>query len=272
VSQIMTMNSLPVVLDPLLQKHDAPGVRAFVLMGSHARGEAGPHSDIDLVYFVDDSLPEAEAVTYLVDSQLVVVSCVTPAKVESWFSEPDAATSAIAGVRSARPLMDRQGYFAAIQTRAKVFTWTEEMQAKADQWAGNMMVGLIEEVHKGLEGLRRQDVGRLLNARFGLSWLLSKTMQVQRGILVSGDNGFYNEVAQAVGVQSRWTQLRQQAFGIEGSTGRAPMLTEQVEAGLWLYVETAHLLGNSLSDRDAELVQQTVERIRQTLGRAEPDA
>jgi len=264
-------NTLQGLLESLIQQYDGPGVGSFVIMGSHARGDAGPHSDVDFVVFVDESLPEVEAVTHLVDDRLIVASRVTPSQVERWFTEPEAAAATITGLRSARPLVDREGYFAAIQARANAFTWDDEMQVKADQWAGSMMVGLIEEVHKGLEGLRRQHVGRLLNARFGLSWLLSKTVQVQRGILIAGDNTFYDEVAEVVGADSRWSRLRRSAFGIEDDKGRGHTLRAQVEAGLWLYVETAGLLSDSLPAQDAHLITQTVERIRQTLERAEPD-
>jgi hypothetical protein len=62
------------------------------------------------------------------------------------------------------------------------------MQARANQQASAMLVGWFEEVHKGLAGLQQNDIGRLLNARHGLSWGLGRVMKVQRGILMSGDN------------------------------------------------------------------------------------
>lgn len=76
------------------------------------------------------------------------------------------------------------------------------------------MVGWIEEVHKGLEGRRRRDPGRLLSASFDLSWGLSSIVKMQRGVLVSGDNGFFNEVAKAAGEETMWSQLRAIAFGV----------------------------------------------------------
>lgn len=245
------------LLQPLIDQYTDPRVRAFVLMGSHARGDAGLHSDVDLVRFVDATGEDDEAVTHLVDGHLVVVSTVTPAKVEAWFTEPEATTASMAGVRSARPLRDEEGYFATIQARAHAFVWDEQMQDKANRYASGMLVGLIEEVHKGLEGLRRNHTGRLLNARFGLSWLLSRTVQVQRGILISGDNGFYDEIAQAADIPPRWVELRQAAFGI-AEEGLHP----QVQAGLNLYIETARLLDGALADRDRPLIQATVERIQ----------
>ncbi len=241
----------------LIERYHSPGARAFALMGSHARGDAGPHSDLDLVRFVDDTVNDTAAYTHLVDGQLVVISTVTPAQVAAWFSEPEAATSSIAGVRSARPLVDADGYFAAIQARAHAFVWDEAMQAKANHYASEMLVGLIEEVHKGLEGLRRDHTGRLLNARFGLSWLLSRTVQVQRGVLISGDNGFYDELAQSAEIPTRWIELRRAAFGIAETS-----LRQQVMAGLQLYIETAQLLDAALHADQRPLIHATVERIQ----------
>jgi hypothetical protein len=167
----------------------------------------------------------------------------------------------ILGICTARSLLDRHSTFAAIQRRAQAFKWDAEIQQKANRWASQQLVGLIEEVHKELEGLRRNDIGRMLNARFGCSWGLSKVVGVQKGVLLSGDNGFYDEVGEAVGADSEWTQLRQIAFGIEDKDGKAPYLREQVTAGLRLYVVTAQLLANALEPADVILIEQTIKLI-----------
>lgn len=39
--------TLPFPRDELLPRFDGPGVGAIVLMGSYARGDPGPHSDVD---------------------------------------------------------------------------------------------------------------------------------------------------------------------------------------------------------------------------------
>jgi hypothetical protein len=253
----------------LVHRFDGPDVRALVLMGSHARGDAGPYSDIDLVRFVAAGAGElAGHGSHLIDGTLVVVSNVEPATVERWFTDASAALENIAGVRSARPLRDRDGYFAAIQARAKEFTWTAELQAQADALASEQMVGWIEETHKGLEGLRRQHPGRLLNGLFGLTFGLSRVMQLHHGVLLSGDNGFYDEVAAAVGVDSAWTHLRAVAFGVAEVHGRPPSLRERVVAGLGLYVTTAELLDAVLLPAHRPLIEETVQLINQTIERA----
>jgi predicted nucleotidyltransferase len=264
----MRVQSLP-NFDLLAKKFDSPGVNAIVLVGSYARGTPGLFSDVDLVRFIGKGgdKPFFNDGSYLIDDFLVTVSSVNTEQIEDWFSRPEIAVNVICGIRSARPLLDRSNAFEAIQRRAQVFTWDAEMQQKANHWASQQMVGLIEEVHKGLEGLRSNDVGRMLNARFGLSWGLSRVIGVQKGVLLSGDNGFYAEVAEAVGVDSEWVCLRQTAFAIEDRYGESPSLQEQVIAGLRLYITTVELLGDVIEPDDAAMVKQTVKLIEAELGK-----
>ena len=255
----------PVPIEQLIHRFNAPAVHALVLMDSYARGEAGPYSDIDIVRFTDGTeLPGADS--YLFDGHLVVVSDVTPGQVERWFSEPEAATDGIMGGRSAQALLDRDGYFSGIQAHARAFVWEQAMQARANQQASAMLVGWIEEVHKGLAGLQQNDIDRLLNARHGLSWGLGLVMKVQRGILMSGDNALYDQLSRAMGRQSEWVRLLRTAFGIESEEGKAPTLSEQVRAGLRLYILTAELLAPVLRTEDRPLITHTVQLIRETLG------
>jgi predicted nucleotidyltransferase len=263
----MQMQSLP-NFDLLVQKFDSPSVKAMVLMGSYARGTAGLFSDVDLVRFTSegDVKPSISDGSYLIDDFLVTISSVSPRQIEEWFSCPEIAVNVISGIRTAHPLLDRSSTFEVVQRRAQAFTWDAEMQQKANHWASQQMVGWIEEVHKGLEGLRRKDIGRMLNARFGCSWGLSRVVGVHKGLLLSEDNSFYDEVGEAVGMDSEWVRLRRVAFGIEGQDGKAPSLREQVVAGLRLYVATVQLLGHVLEPTDAVLVKQTVTLIETELG------
>ena len=254
--------------DLLVQKFADPDVKALVLMGSHASGTAGLFSDVDLVRFTGEAgvkLSPGDG-SYLVDNWLVTLSSVDPLQVEQWFSCPEIAVQVISGIRTARSLSDRSGIFESIQRRAHAFNWDAEMQQKANCWVSQQMVGWIEEVHKGLEGLRRKDIGRLLNARFGCSWGLSRVVEVHKGLLLSGDNSFYDEVGEALGLDSEWVRLRRIAFGIEGQDGQAPSLREQVVAGLRLYVATVQLVGSILEHTDAVLVDHTVALIETEIG------
>jgi hypothetical protein len=143
--------------------------------------------------------------------------------------------------------------------------WDQEMQRKAGAFVSREMVGWIEEVHKGLQGLRTTDVGRLLNARFGLSWGLIRLLCVARGVLLKGDNSFFQQALEAVGDGSRWARLCRRAFGIETQTGELFPLSDQVRAGLALYALTAEMLIDMLQPGERELVLETARLIQKGL-------
>ncbi|GCE45817.1 nucleotidyltransferase-like protein [Thermosporothrix hazakensis] len=253
---------LPLPTSLLLERFDAPGVRSIIITGSYARGKANPYSDLDLVRLTDGSEVPGEG-SYLLDGVFVVVSNKSPDALEACFTDPRRAVAAIGALQTAIPLLDRDAYFTRLQQRARAFTWTDELQQQANRFASEELVGLIEEVRKGLAGLRSKDIGRMLNAQFGLTWSLSRVMMVQQGmVFASSDNAVYEGVATRIGLQSRWVRLRRQAFGIEDEHGTTPTLREQIIAGLWLYVETVCLLEAVLQAEDAPLIQHTVELIR----------
>ena len=256
---------LPFDLDEFWKQWGSPRPQAIALLGSYARGDAGPFSDVDLLFLLPADAPPPERTSFLVEDRLVTVNAVTPDQIDGWFTEPEQTVNAVAALRDALPLQDPDGLFAVVQRRAHAFVWTAEMQAKADRYASRELVGLIEEAHKGLEGLRRNDTGRLLNARFGLSWLLARVMRVQRGILGNSDNSFYDDVRASLGHESRWSRLLATAFGAAMPDSASLSLHEKVIAGLRLYCETARLLADALQPDDRPLTEATVARIEQNL-------
>ncbi len=237
---------------------DTQEIVSIALMGSFARNDAGTFSDVDIVRFHwRNDTRQVESTTHFIRGDLVVVSDVVPSQIEGWFTDPEQATTYIAGIRNARTLRDEEGYFRAIQDRAHQFVWDEAMQQKANAYASSQMVGWIEEVHKGLEGLRRCDDGRLINARHGLSWGLTDVMRVQKGILISGDNSSYLAVTAALGERSEWVRLSRKSFAIDGDVS----LAGQVRAGLRLYVLTAEQLTEIFKPEELTLIEETVKRI-----------
>jgi hypothetical protein len=230
---------------------------AVTLMGSHARGEAQHYSDIDLVCFVRSATtPEPD--THYVDRQLVVVSYVTTEQTEAWFTEPKQVVEVMRNLQQAKPLIDRTGTFAQLQQRAQEFQWTPAHQRKADAYAANQMIELIEEVHKGLNGLTQYHVGRLINASHGLAWGLTYAALVQKGVLASGDNGLLADAQTAMGRDSEWSQEQRRAFGIGSSLTDAVSLVEQTKASLRLYRLTYAMLQSVCKPGDCALIEKTI--------------
>ncbi|MBX3054158.1 MAG: nucleotidyltransferase domain-containing protein [Caldilineaceae bacterium] len=259
------MERLPIKLDHLLdslwREWDSSPPQAVALLGSHARGDAGPFSDVDLLFLMAGDAPPPERTSFLVDGLLVTVNAVVPEEIDGWFTEPEQVVNVVAALRDARPVQDPTGLFSALQRRANGFVWNASLQAKADRFASRELVGLIEEAHKGLEGLRQSDTGRLLNASFGLSWLLAGAVRVQQGVLSASDNHFFADVRRAVGLESRWSTLLALSFGVSAADEDPPSLAGRVRAGLALYCETARLLDSALQAKDRSLIKATVQRI-----------
>ncbi len=170
----------------------------------------------------------------------------------------------VAGLRTARALHDPQLHFSQIKERAETFCWTEALDRRADAWVAAQMVGWVEEVNKGLGGLSRNEVGRLLNARFGLSWGLARVMTLHQRILVRSDNTFYEQLGEALGEDSAWMALCRRAFGLISEVKGEP-LHDHVRAGLALYAMTAAMVNPTLGESQAELIEVTVKRIEAAL-------
>ncbi|CAF0793001.1 unnamed protein product [Adineta ricciae] len=248
-------------IDELIHRFDQSDVvQALILMGSYARNEAGPCSDIDLVRFVVKGAKLSNDGTHLFQNRTLITLCtVDENDYEQWFTDPYEATKWIAGLRIARALVNRNGFFTnGLQTRAHDFVWSDEMQSRANVEASRRMVGWCEEANKGLEGLRRSnDNGRLLNACHGLSWGLSEVIQIHRGILVSSDNNAFNEIELALGDNERMIDLRRVTFGITG----IKTLRQRVLAGLQFFVLLAEQMFDVWQGTDREIIQHTVEKI-----------
>jgi predicted nucleotidyltransferase len=249
-------------IDKLAQRFDKTDVvQALILMGSYARNEAGPNSDIDLIRFVIAGTKLSDNGTHLHENKILInISTVEPDEYEKWFIDPNEVTKWIAGLRVARVLIDRKDFFTnGLQIRAQRFVWDSTIQSRANIEASHRMVGWCEEAHKGLEGLRRNnDIGRLLNACHGLSWGLSEILQIQRGILVTSDNNVFKEVELALGNNTEMIELRRITFGVTGSY----TLRQRVIAGLQFYVLLAEQMSDVWQADDIQIIEHTIKQIR----------
>lgn len=258
---------LPISLNDLWPVWTGPAPSAVALLGSYARGDADEFSDVDILLLLPEDGPDPARTSFLINDRLVVINPVRPEQIGGWFTQPEQAVQAVASLREAVAIDDPAGDFARLQARANNFVWDAAMQAKADSFASGELVGLIEEAHKGLGGLGSGEPGRLLNASFGLSWLPARTVRIQRGVLGNSDNGFYADVRQAVGLDSRWSALLEAAFGVAEVGTSARSLPERVRAGLALYCETARLLDAAIQPDDRPLIEATVARIETNVTR-----
>src|SRR5688572_21781842 len=92
----------------------------FLLTGSHARGDATPLSDIDLIRIVNGIPPgesEREIVRYR-DGRLVSVAATTIKTLKNDMRQPKLAGWVVPALRQSRILADKDGSIADLKTAA----------------------------------------------------------------------------------------------------------------------------------------------------------
>lgn len=249
-------------LDRLAVELDDDTTVAVALMGSHARGDPTPCSDVDLLRFADRP-PETKSQSYTLmyrEGRLVSVMTTTIATRRQELSMPEQAIWAVPGLRQGRILLDKRGELARLKKDADDFRW-EPLQAAADEYASYNLMGNAEEVHKVLGALSRGDESAALYGTLGLCLNLPTIVAVQRGLLIETENAFFRKVQQSVGQDSAWTRWFRLAVGFEPTPPSATLVHTRAVAGLRLYEATARLLWHVLRPAHLAVVERTMDAI-----------
>jgi len=256
------MSCVPVLPDVLIADLAAEFTDAdtigMLLVGSYARGDATPHSDIDLIRFTA-ALPEADADRYTLayrEGHLVSLSTTTVDAKRAELGRPETAIWAVPGLRQARLLFDRDGALAALLGEAHAFRW-ELLQAEADAYVSYNVMGLAEEVHKVLGALAKGDEAVALYGTWGLVAGLLRAMIVQRGVLIRTENTYFQQAQEAAGPDSAWSRAFRVAVGLEMATA-----VTRAAVALRLYHETATLLAPALQPQHLAVIRGALARIR----------
>lgn len=260
-------------LAALTQQFGGEGVEALGLTGSFARGEATAHSDVDLLRFVAaDPIIERERYRlWLLAGRLVSVSTTTLASKRAELTRPETAIWAVPGLRQTRILLDRMGGLSALVAEACAFAWTPELRASAAAHTSETLTGLVEEVHKALGARERGDESAMLYAALGLQQSLIRAALVARGVLLASENDWFDAALRLGEPDSRWRRLLRVVVGYDTPPAAIAPARGRTEAALWLYVEAARLLAETVTADDAALVAEAVARIRAALDRAESE-
>lgn len=252
-------------IEPLLQRLAQELVdgnsEALGLTGSHARGDAGAYSDVDLWHFVH-RLPADPFAGYqlrMVQGHLVSISLRRLAQEAALMRAPVTAVDVVPSFRQMRVLHDPQGALARVIAEARAFEWGRLRPAAAAQ-AGYELCGNAEEVGKLLRALALDDE---LLACFWLNALLSglvRAVTLGLGLLVETENRQLQQLQAAVGVDSEWSRALRAALGLPP----APVAA-RARAGLRFYCATAALLAPTLQPAQAPVVAATLARIEAAL-------
>lgn len=239
-------------------------VTAIVLKGSCARGEATLYSDVDLaVFFYDPSKPSQHKQFYR-NGRLISVSIGTIEQHRKRFLIPQEAIFVVPSTREARILLDKEGSFEKLQREAHNWTW-EPLQKAANEFACEVMMDHTEIVIKALRAFLVQDELALTEMTLLIFLAVSDIVAVQRGILAYSGNSFFQQLQEAVGLDTTWTCYHRLIAGI-GESPVEKSLEVRGATALRLYQETANLLRPVLQTSEHnDVIEQTVIMIEEAL-------
>lgn len=159
------------IVEAVLAVH--PQAKALVCVGSMARGDATPWSDIDL-WVIGDGIPASTLA--VMDGRLLTLSSSTIKGVDDSFRDPATALQAVAAWRSAQVLHDPSHAADALMDRATAWNWSWIEEA-VPSWAAHQAAGLGEEV---LKLLAADAAGDALSARVQASLIALQLTSVVR--------------------------------------------------------------------------------------------
>ncbi len=212
------------------------GACAIALTGSHVRGDAHAHSDIDLIAIVR-RYPNADEnrgwlrSSRVVRGQLVTLSRHTPAIARADMRHPQFAPTYVPGWREAIILHDPDGIAVKLQREAVAWTW-ETIAKAADERVAEEIAGLAEEVHKLAGLLSVANAHGAAVQRSVIALQLAGLLALRHRILYSSENVLWDLVAERMG--EPWASTQAAALSESGET-----LDASCRAALRLYALAA---------------------------------
>jgi len=165
------------------------GAKATLLTGSHARGEARPESDIDVFAVGDGPREHIE----IVDGRAISVHWFAPEQARQRIQSPPHAIVSVAGWADAVVVDDPVGVGAELQREARAWSW-ERIEAEADAFAVDELVGWAEWVHKliaALQSERMLDAAAITN---DTALRLGRVVAIRCRVSARSENGLWEAI------------------------------------------------------------------------------
>lgn len=174
------------------------GAEAVVLVGSHARGDAGPESDVDILAVGPQEF------SYRLERRGGLLISTSSRPLRSYRAElddPGSVCAAVPAWREAVSLHDPEGIAASLIEEARAWTWGP-LERRCDGWVAEEITSLAEEAHKLISALRREDRQTAAIQRSILVVHLAPILAVHHRILYGSENALWDLVSNAMGERS----------------------------------------------------------------------
>jgi hypothetical protein len=248
-------------IQSVLENIDSPEVIGIGIVGSYARGQESKYSDVDLDIFVN-TLPETEFDRYTLrywDDKLISLKYTLLKEERAALKDPTRAIWAVPGLCGMQIVLDKGGSLAKLQQAAFKFDFSQ-LQPAANEYAAEQVMHCAEEVHKLLNGLARGHESTVLYSVWGLVKHLPGAVMVQRGLMMTSENQFFDLIQESVGRDSKWTRAFRTAWGLDPN---ASQYQSRGAAALTLYRLTAAMLDDLIPEKHREVVNRTLQLIKE---------
>ena len=244
-----------------LEQIDSPDIIGVGIVGSYARGQEGRYSDVDIDIYVG-KLPENPYDRYSLrywDNKLVSLKYALLDDERSALTNPRRAIWAVPGLRGMKIVLDKDGSVSTLQQAAQEFDWSP-LQPAADEYAAEQIMGNAEEAHKILNGLARGHESTVLYAGWGLVKNMLEAVAVQRGIMITSENRYFDLIQESVGRDSEWTRAFRTAWGLDSGDSQ---FQARGEAALRLYRLSAAMFDELIPEKHRAVVNRTLQLIEE---------
>lgn len=249
------------LIQTVLDKIDSPDVIGTGIVGSYSRGQESKYSDVDFDIFVSQ-LPEDPDDRYTLrywDNKLISLKYTLLDDERAALTNPRRAIWAVPGLRGMKIVLDKDGSLAELQNAAQEFDWSP-LQAAANHFAAEEIMGNAEEVHKILNGLTRAHESTVLYATWGLVKNMLEAVAVQRGIMIVSENKYFDLIQDSMGRDSKWTAAFRTAWGLDPVSSQ---YQARGMAALQLYRLSAAMFDELITEKHRDVVNHTLQRIKE---------
>ena len=248
-------------IQSVLEKIDSPNVSGVGITGSYARGQGTKYSDVDFDIFVS-KLPNNEFDRYSLhywDDKLISLKYARLKDERAALKDPSRAIWAVPGLKGMRIVLDKDGSLAKLQQAAQDFDWGL-LQPAANEYAAEQVMHCAEEVHKVLSGLASGHESTVLYAVWGLVKHLPGAVMVQRGLMMTSENRFFDLIQESVGRDTKWVAEFRRAWGLDSTSSQ---YQARGAAALRLYRLTAAMLDDVIPEKHRDVINQTLRLIKE---------
>ena len=236
---------------------------ALLLVGSHARGEAVPLSDIDLARHVAAPNNHGRLDCH-VDGhgRLVTVKTLQPAREAAALSNPGKAAWQVPALRSAVVLYDKGGAADLLIERARAFDW-QALDDAANRHVAGEVAQHAEEALKIAAGVLAGRDAQVLYGVMGMTLGLAEAMVVHRRGFIDSENRLLAIALASMAGEAAWQEAFRDAAGFTAAAA-----ADRGRAALALYAESVRLVAPLMNADEREVAAIGLAAASQALNRS----